>query len=307
MHARRVLTAFTVARLTVAGLTVAGLTATALVGGPARAATVISTSRVGVALELRDQIDGLNEVAVSVTCAPVNIQPPTDTETIRLIPDVPTGSLTFPGFTSTTLCGVSVTVDSAPAIGGLAVSVNGTVVGGPVVSQLLQVAGVVPGAAPQVRIIISKAPLPTTTVTTSTTGTSGPTTTAASAATSSTSTVGSSTTVAFVIIPNSDRSASATVPQVSAATTTSVQSPSTSTVPVVQAGNAPVVARVLERPKAVVITPARPTTTTRPPTTTTRPSTTTRAPVHAATSRSVSSKAGSTAKRKAPKKATKKS
>lgn len=242
MRTRQVLTSF-----------VAGIAAVASVGSVhAHAATVITTNAVKVALELRDQIDGLNEVTVTVTCAPVNIQPPTDTELIRLIPDVSSGTLTFPGFTATTICAIAVAVDSTPAVGGLAIWVNGNVVGGPVASQQLTVTGVVPGAAPQVRIILSKAAL------------SSSVPTAASSSTSSVPAASAtSTSATSLVIPAADNSAGGTIPVASTSSSTIAAAPtSAQTASTATAGGA-VVAHVLDRTaQAAVLKVVRPTTTT---------------------------------------------
>lgn len=212
------------------------------------AATVITTNAVRVTLDLRDQIDGLIEVAVTITCAPVNILPPTDTETTRLIPDVPTQDLRFPAFTATTTCKIDVTVTSDPAVGGLAINVNGSVVAGPVVAQQLSVSGVVPGQAPIVKIVLSRSPLPSTSssVATSTTTTTAPTSSSSAAATTTTTVAATTTTTVAnsFTAPPADASAQGSVAS-SAPTTVTPTALATTTTSGPAATVTPVVARVL--------------------------------------------------------------
>ena len=210
------------------------------------AATVITTNAVRVTLDLRDQIDGLTEVAVTITCAPVNILPPTDTETTRLIPDVPTQDLRFPAFTATTTCKIDVTVTSDPAVGGLAINVNGSVVAGPVVAQQLSVSGVVPGQAPIVKIVLSRSPLPSTSssVATSRTTTTAPTLSAAA----TTTTVAATTTTTLAnsfTAPPADASAQGSVASTVPTTVTPTALNTTTTISGPAVTVTPVVARVL--------------------------------------------------------------
>ncbi len=220
------------------------------------AATVITTNAVRVTLDLRDQIDGLTEVAVAITCAPVNILPPTDTETTRLIPDVPTQDLRFPGFTATTTCKIDVTVTSDPAVGGLAINVNGSVVAGPVVAQQLSVSGVVPGQAPIVKIVLSRSPLPTTSssVATSTTTTTAPTSSSGAAATTTTVATTTTTTMAnSFTAPPADASAQGSVASSAPTTVPPTVLTTTPTTSTTTSGPAATVTPVLARALAVPV------------------------------------------------------
>ena len=243
------------------------------------AATVITTNAVRVTLDLRDQIDGLTEVAVTITCAPVNILPPTDTETTRLIPDVPTQDLRFPAFTASTTCKIDVTVTSDPAVGGLAINVNGSVVAGPVVAQQLSVSGVVPGQAPIVKIVLSRSPLPSTSssVPPSTTTTTAPTSSSGGAATTTTVATTTTTTVAnSFAAPPADASAQGSVassapttvaPTVLSTTSTTTSGPAAPVTPVLARALAVPVARslVAATTTSLVAKIAKPTTTIKKP------------------------------------------
>ena len=236
------------------------------------AATVINTSAVRVSLDLRDPIDGLQQVFVTVTCSPVSINPPIDTETALLIPDVPVKDLRFPAFTPSTTCKIDAVVTSSPTVGGLAVDVNGTVVAGPIVAQQISVSGVVPGLSPLVKIVLSKVALPVATTTSATTAS----TTSATSATSTTVAPAQATTTSTALTfsaPGADASSVGSVPA-GATSTTSVAPTTATTVPPTTI--APVQARQLAVPLArtvaIVTTTtsrvakiARPTTTVKKP------------------------------------------
>ena len=236
------------------------------------AATVINTSAVRVSLDLRDPIDGLQQVFVTVTCSPVSINPPIDTETALLIPDVPVKDLRFPAFTPSTTCKIDAVVTSSPTVGGLAVDVNGTVVAGPIVAQQISVSGVVPGLSPLVKIVLSKVALPDATPTSATTAS----TISATSATSTTVAPAQATTTSTALTfsaPGADASSVGSVPAgatstTSVAPTTATPAPST-TIALVQARQ---LAVPLARTVAVVTTTtslvakiARPTTTVKKP------------------------------------------
>ena len=236
------------------------------------AATVINTSAVRVSLDLRDPIDGLQQVFVTVTCSPVSINPPIDTETALLIPDVPVKDLRFPAFTPSTTCKIDAVVTSSPTVGGLAVDVNGTVVAGPIVAQQISVSGVVPGLSPLVKIVLSKVALPVATPTSATTAS----TISATSATSTTVAPAQATTTSTALTfsaPGADASSVGSVPAgatstTSVAPTTATPAPST-TIALVQARQ---LAVPLARTVAVVTTTtslvakiARPTTTVKKP------------------------------------------
>ena len=239
------------------------------------AATVINTSAVRVSLDLRDPIDGLQQVFVTVTCSPVSINPPIDTETALLIPDVPVKDLRFPAFTPSTTCKIDAVVTSSPTVGGLAVDVNGTVVAGPIVAQQISVSGVVPGLSPLVKIVLSKVALPVATPTSATTA-STISATSATSATSTTVAPAQATTTSTALTfsaPGADASSVGSVPAgatstTSVAPTTATPAPST-TIALVQARQ---LAVPLARTVAIVTTTtsrvakiARPTTTVKKP------------------------------------------